>query len=78
MQMFTWIVKNFPIRYDSTQISLRQSKYNGAVFWPLTYNVAIYGRKYDLTWSHRYKKSEIYVFVGIDDFIIFRKFHNFP
>ena len=31
----------------------------------------------DLTWGHRYQKSEI-CFVGTDDLIIFRKFHNFP
>ena len=37
MQIFTRIVHNCPIRYDSTQIGLRQSKYNGVDFCPLTY-----------------------------------------
>ena len=33
MQIFAWIVNNCPMRCDSTQISLRQSKYNGVDFW---------------------------------------------
>ena len=33
--IFTRIVLNCPIRYDSTQIGLRQSKYNGVDFLPI-------------------------------------------
>ena len=35
MQIFTPIVHNCPILYDSTQIGLRQSKYNGVDFLPI-------------------------------------------
>ena len=38
MQIFTRIVHHGPIRYDSIQICLRQSKYNGVDFCLLTYN----------------------------------------
>ena len=50
MQIFTRIVHDCPIRYDSTQISLRQSKYTELIFCPLTYNLDWGGRKNDLTW----------------------------
>ena len=33
--IFTRIVHNCPIRYDSTQKRLRQSKYNGVDFLPI-------------------------------------------
>ena len=35
MQIFSQIVHNCPIRYDSTEIGLRQSKYNGVDFLPI-------------------------------------------
>ena len=35
MQIFSQIVPNCPIRYDSTQIGLRQSKYNRVDFLPI-------------------------------------------
>ena len=35
MQFFTGIVHNCPIRYDSTQKRLRQSKYNRVDFLPI-------------------------------------------
>ena len=35
MQFFTRIVHNCPIRYDSTQKRLRQSKYNRVDFLPI-------------------------------------------
>ena len=73
MQFFTWIVNNCPIRCDSTQIRLRQSKYNGVDFLPI--DLLWGGRKNDLTWGHRSKIRDIR-FVGTDDLIIFRKFHN--
>ena len=74
MQIFTQIVLNCPIRYDSTQMGLRRSKYNRVDF--LFIDLQWGGRKNDLTWGHRYKKIRDISFVGTDD-IIFRKFHNF-
>ena len=59
MQIFSQIVHNCPIRYDFTQISLRQSKYNRVDFLPIDLQWG--GRKNDLTLGHRYQKSEIYV-----------------
>ena len=37
MPIFTPIVHNCPIRYDSTQIRFRQSKYNGVDFLPIDF-----------------------------------------
>ena len=76
MQIFTRIVHNCPIRYDSTQISLRQSEYNGVDFFA---HWLIMGRsqKWPDLRSPISKISDIH-FVGTNDLIIFRKFHNFP
>ena len=38
MQFFTRIAHNCPIRYDSTQKRLRQSKYNRVDFLPIDYS----------------------------------------
>ena len=59
MQIFTRIVYNCPIRYDSTQIGLRQSKNNGVDFLPIDLN----GEVAKMTWPEvtDIKKSEIYV-----------------
>ena len=75
MQFFTRIVHKCPIRYDSTQKRLRQSKYNSWFFahW------LIMGRSQkwpDL--RSPISKIQNIRFVGTDDLIIFRKFHNFP
>ena len=48
MQIFNRIVRNCRIRYDFTQIGLRESKYNGLVF--LAIDLGIMGRSQnDLT-----------------------------
>ena len=47
MQFFTRIVHNCPIRYDTTQKRLRQSKYNRVDFLPIDLQWG--GRKNDLT-----------------------------
>ena len=75
MQIFTRIVHNCPIRYDSTQKCLRQSKNNSLFFahW------LIMGRSQK--WPNLrslISKIQDIRFVGTDDLILFRKFHNFP
>ena len=75
MQFFSRTAHNCPIRYDSTQKRLRQSKYNRVDFCPLTYNGEV-AKRPDLR-SPISKIRDIH-FVGTDDLIIFRKFHNFP
>ena len=78
MQIFTRIFLNCLIRYDSTQISLRQSKYNGVDFLPIDLYLPN-GEVAKMTWP---EVTDIKIrdirFVGTDDLIIFRKFHNFP
>ena len=43
MQIFSQIVHKCPIRYDSTQIGLRQSKYNRVDFLPIDLSRALEG-----------------------------------
>ena len=76
MQIFSQIVHNCAIRYDSTQIGLRQSKYNRVDFFA---HWLIMGRsqKWPDLRSPISKIRDIRI-VGTGDLIIFRKFHNFP
>ena len=76
MQFFTRIVHNCPIRYDSTQKRLRQSKYNRVDFLPIWLTMGRSQKWPDL--RSPISKIRDIRFVGTDDLIIFRKFHNFP
>ena len=75
MQLFTRIIHNCPIRYDSTQKVCAKVNITELIFCPLTYN----GQVAKMTWHEVIDiKIRDISFVGTDDLIILRKFHNFP